>query len=131
MIYNNWLNRATKQLIFNVSPSDMGMAAPESDATWIYDPDLSAVEGIPSKYWIITGDAITEMSQAQKDAVDEAALTASRDSAVDSEVENLEGILRQVIKLLINELNILRAEHGLADRTLAQLKTQIRNGLGS
>ena len=131
MIYNNWLNRATKQLILNASPSDMGMAAPESDATWIYDPDLSAVDGVPSKYWIITGDAVTEMSQAQKDAVDETALTASRDSAVDGEVDNLEGILRQVIKLLINELNILRAEHGFADRTLAQLKIQIRSGLGN
>lgn len=131
MIYNNWLNRATKQLILNASPSDMGMATPESNATWIYDPDLSVVAGIANKYWIITGDAVTEMNQVQKDAVDEVDLAASRDSMVDGEVNNFEGIMRQVIKLFIQEFNILRAEHGLPDRTLAQLKNAIRNGLGS
>lgn len=123
----NFLHRTTKQFFNSIAPD----ALQEPLADYISEPDLSAVLGTLSRYWIITGDVVTEMSQAQRDIVDEAALTASRDLTVDGEVDNLEGVMRQVIKLIIQELNILRAEHGLPDRTLAQLKTQIRNGLGS
>ncbi len=38
--------------------------------TWIHNPDLSNVSGIASKYWKITGDVISEMTQGEKDTVD-------------------------------------------------------------
>ena len=155
MALNNWLNRTTKQLILNTSPSDMGMAAPESDATWIYDPDLSAITGVLSKYWIITGDAVSEMSQAQKDAVDEAELTASRDLSIQVQIDDLETVLRQVVILTVGELNDLRqwiesyktevanasslsdlqtrvaALPNMPDRQFSVVKTQLRNALGN
>jgi len=103
---------------------------PEPLANYISEPDLSAVAGVPSMYWIITGDVVTEMSQGEKTAVDDALLSDSRDATVEV-VEDVEAFDRQIVQLLIRELNILRALHGLPDRTLAQVKAQMRSGLGS
>ena len=121
----NFLNRTTKAYYPSRDPN----ALPEDLSNYISAPDLSAVAGVPVKYWLIVGDVVSEMTQAEKDAVDAALLSASRDGAA-AELDNLEGTLRQVIKILISELNILRSLHGLADRTLSQLRTQIRNGYG-
>lgn len=40
-----------------------------SPATWIHNPDLSAVEGVPKEHWKIDGDAVVEMDQGEKDTV--------------------------------------------------------------
>jgi len=56
---NNWLNRVTKQLILNTDAATMAerfvgdFSAYASNAEWIYDPDLSAVDGWTAKYWLI------------------------------------------------------------------------------
>lgn len=62
----NVLNRTTKQYITSANTPDY----PTAD--WIINPDLSGVSGVPSKYWKITGDVVTEMNQTEKDAVDAA-----------------------------------------------------------
>jgi len=123
----NFLHRTTKAYLQSTSPGSL----PEALANYISMPDMSAVEGVPSKYWVITGDTVSEMSQAEKDAVDEAVLSSQRDSAVETAIEDLEGNYRQLVKLMLKEINILRAKHNLADRTIAQFKTQIRNGYGA
>lgn len=123
----NFLHRTTKQFLQSVSPNELQ----EAIENYISQPDMSAVEGVSSIYWIITGDIVSEMNQGEKDAVDAAALTARRDAAINAAIDNLEGDLRQLVKLMISEINILRTEHSLPDRTLAQFKTQIRSGYGS
>ena len=53
--------------------------------TWIINPDLSAVQNVPIKYWKCVGDAILEMSQSEKDEVDaeeEEILSAKRNGFV-------------------------------------------------
>lgn len=134
-----WLNRTTKQLTQS-SASDMdaqfsgvfvdGNGNAASNTDWIFQPDLSSVIGVPSIYWIIAGDVISEMSASEKAAVGAAALTSQRNSAV-AEIDGTEDTLRQILRILINELNTLRALYGLPDRTLAQLRTAIRNGYGN
>lgn len=136
-----WIHRTKKTYIERSSPRTMegnyvlsfvdAQGHAKGNAEWIYNPDMSAVQGVSSKYWTITGDVISEMSQSEKDTVDAAALDARRDAMVDAVIDNLEGDLRQLVKLMISEINILRAEHGLPSRTIAQFKTQIRNGYGS
>lgn len=37
---------------------------------WLINPDLSAVEGIPRKYWKLVGYGLEEMTPAEKAAVD-------------------------------------------------------------
>lgn len=123
----NYLHRTTKVYLKSIPYNEL----PEPLANYISMPDLSAVSGVPSKYWVITGDIVTEMNQGQKDSVDAAILVARRDSAVDGMIEDVEGNLRQLVKVIIYDLNILRTFHGLPDRTMAQFKTQIRNGYGS
>jgi hypothetical protein len=38
---------------------------------WIHDPDLTAVAGLDPKYWKITGDVVSAMTEAEKAAVDQ------------------------------------------------------------
>lgn len=66
---SNVVNRVTKQYLTSVNTPDF----PSSQ--WIVNPDLSAVGGFPSRYWILTGDVVTLMSQAQRDAVDDQLFT--------------------------------------------------------
>ncbi len=136
----NYLHRTTKQYLQSISPSSL----PEPAANYIFMPDLSAVVGVPPMYWIITGDVVSEMSQAEKDAVDAAGLSDARDGAIQDEVDNLESVLRQLTQLMVSELNILRQQFNtttaesnqltdtaLADRTMAQVKAQLRSDLGT
>ena len=136
-----WIHRTKKTYVERSSPRTMeenyGLSfvdaegAAISNAEWIYNPDMSAVEGVPSKYLVIIGDIVSEMSQGEKDAVDVAILAARRDAMVNGAIDDLEGDLRQLVKVMISEINILRRQHGLPDRTIAQFKAQIRNGYGS
>ena len=123
----NFLHRTSKQYLQSTPPDSLL----EPLANYIDEPDMSAVDGVPKKYWVITGDIISEMTQAEKDTVDAAILSDARDERVDDKIDDIESVLRQLVKMLISEINILRAEHGLSDRTMAQFKTQIRNDLGT
>jgi len=137
----NWLNRTTKQHIARRSPRDMeaqfggafvdGSGNAQGNATWILQPDLSAVAGIPSKYWNIVGDVVSEMSGAEKSAVDQTLLDERRDNAVSGSIDSIESVVRALALATLDEINVLRAQHSLADRTMSQLKTSIRNKLGT
>ncbi len=136
----DYLHRTTKRLFLSTSPNDLL----EPLANYIEDPDLSAVEGVPNRYWVITGDVVSEMDQAAKDALDAQLLSDSRDTEIQAEIDAVEVVMRQLVKLIVSELNILRqqfndttAESGqltdtaFTDRTLAQVRAQLRNDLGS
>jgi len=118
------LNRTTRQYLQSVNTPDY----PTLD--WIIEPDLSAVVGFAAKYWIITGDVVTLMDQAARDAVDAAELEASRDSTTNG-LDQVESLDRAFALVILDEINTLRALHSLADRSIAQLKTALRNKLGS
>ncbi len=142
------LNRTNKQLVTSANTVEY----PPED--WIIEPDLSAVVGQPSKYWTVTGDVVSLMSQGQRDAVDAALLSAARD-AVAAAFDNVEDIERAFALVLLDELNlhaarvtaILDAVDGagtlaalktavlaindVPQRTIGQLKTALRGKLGT
>lgn len=60
------VNRTTVQYLQSVNTPDF----PVED--WIINPDLSALTGVPQKYWKVVGDTVVEMTQPEKDAVDAA-----------------------------------------------------------
>ena len=152
---NQWVNRTTREFVQQTSSGEMerrfpaevfhdAEGEPTSNANWIHAPGLSAVSGFPNRYWIIVGDVISLMSQAERDAVDAAIRDAGRDARVTEGIDNVEEILRHIVKLLVRELNILRQQFNtttgeanqltttaFADRTLAQVRNQLRSGLGS
>lgn len=49
---------------------------------WLIDPDLSALAGVPSKYWKVSGNAIVEMSASEKTAQDAAILESVKASRI-------------------------------------------------
>ena len=122
----NYLHRTSKEYLLSVSPSSL----PEPVANYIIAPILSAVVGYPSKYWIITGDDVTLMDQAARDAVDVAEIAANRDD-VAGQMDSMENIIRAFALAVLDEFNVLRAQHSLPERTISQLKTAVRNKLGS
>lgn len=98
---------------------------------WIINPDLSAVQGFDTIYWDINGDNVTLADFATRQARDAelAAATAAVESESQKERFDNEEVLRAVVKMLIEELNILRALHSLPPRTAAQARTAIRNAI--
>lgn len=95
---------------------------------WIINPDLSAVRGFDPKYWSVTGDTVSLLSQAERDAIDAAEETARLDSIAD-ELTQTQSILRAFAEVVLDEFNTLRSEHSLAPRTLSQLRNAVRGKL--
>lgn len=75
-------------------------------ADWFVNPDISAVAGVPIKYWKLT-DPVTEMNQAEKDAADAAIansqLLAERAEAVSRADLGIE--TRALVEVLLFEIN--------------------------
>jgi hypothetical protein len=142
------LNRETKTYIASANTPDY----PAQD--WIVNPDMSAISGWPSQYWIISGDAVLLANTAERAAIDAAELAAQRES-VTAQLDDAEDVLRAFMLATLDEMNahaakinqILTAIDGastlanlktavaaIADyptRTTAQLRTIVRNKLGS
>ncbi len=120
----NVLNRTSKVYIPSANTPDYPVAQ------WIIDPDMTAVVGYPSQYWVITGDVVTLMDQAARDAVDTAALNASRDNTAEVLAEP-EAYPRAYALVALDELNAhaLKVNSILdavdAATTLADLKTRV------
>jgi hypothetical protein len=142
------LHRTTKQYLPSANTPDYPVV------DWIINPDMSAVAGQPAQYWIITGDVVTLMDQAQRDQVDANLLAASRDSTAAILAEP-EAYPRGYALVALDELNAhalktnsildaVDAATTLADlksrialitdypqRTIQQMQTAVRNKLGT
>ncbi len=69
------INRTTLEFLKSQHTPDFPVA------DWIINPDLSALSGVPAKYWKIVADTVVEMTQTEKDAVDAAAAVAATAAA--------------------------------------------------
>jgi hypothetical protein len=142
------LNRTTKLYIQSANTPDHPVEQ------WIHNPDMSAVAGQPSKYWVITGDTVTLMSQAERDAVDVAELNDAR-NGTSERMNNVEDIIRALALVTLDDLNLhaarivaildaidnnstlatikaaIDAIPDIPQRTGAQLKQAVRSKLGS
>ena len=124
---SNVLHRTTKQFRRSVNTPDF------DPADWIINPDVGAAIGFPTKYWLISGDAVSLMDQAARDAVDAAEAQASTDAdrtANKARIDD-ERVLKAFALVVLDEINILRAQHSLTARTPAQLVGAIKTKIGS
>ncbi len=116
------LNRTTGQFLKSVHTPDFDVA------DWIINPDLTAVAGQPSKYWLIAGDVVSLASAGEQTTIDSdlAAATdlASKDSA--KTAVDVERVVRALVDLLPSEFNILRDLHSLPNRTAAQVNAALK-----
>ena len=118
-----WLHRTNKTVLRSVASADL----PEAIASYIEYPDLSAVEGHPTKYWLITGDVVSLVNATARQAIDAADASAARDE-LSNEVDQPGTFMESFALAVLAEINELRAEHGLSPRTIAQLKNAVRKG---
>ena len=101
------INKATKKIIRSAHTPDY------PPGLWIINPDLSNVEGVDPKYWKIVGNAVLEMNQVEKDAVDAAEqptvdeqITSLYDSAVAFGNKLMGDFVKENIKLGITQLGL-------------------------
>jgi hypothetical protein len=80
-----FLNRTTKHYVSAGNTPDY----PAAD--WIENPDLSAVAGVPFKYWKVVGDTVVEMGAEEKAAVD-ASEVAAAEAASPFDPDKWEGV---------------------------------------
>lgn len=95
------------------------------DENWILNPDLSNVHDVPSKYWHINGDIITEMTSEQKQAVDTEEVVQHRNEMA-AVIENTNSFERAFALVILDEINALRTAQGLPVRTPRQLRRAVR-----
>ena len=119
-----FVHRTTFQVLPSTSPASLT----EPIANYVENPDLSAVDGFPAKYWSLTGDIFSLVDQATRDAIDAALLVTARDDLAD-DIDRLETFLRAFALVVLDEFNNLRSQHGLTARTISQLKNAVRNKL--
>lgn len=103
-------------------------------------PDVLVNPVLPGgdiKYWKVVDSSVVEMTQEEKDAIDSAEAAALLSSQRVGAKSKLDGmvpehlVLRAAMGIIKEEVNILRDLHSLAPRTLAQLKTAIKNKIDS
>jgi len=87
---------------------------------WIYNPDLSAVEGVMPRYWKVNADDVFEMTQAEKEAVDAADLTtfkARGKARIDTVMrEYIDGKYPPTTLAILNSLYAHALDSGLTNR---------------
>lgn len=127
-------NRITPQYIQSVHTPDF------NPADWAINPDVSAAVGQPVRYWFLTGATnaegaeIVDIVDAATQASIDAAIADGRNVADQTGQKNAyveQRVLEGMALVLLDEINILRAEHALADRTAAQARTAVNAKIDS
>jgi hypothetical protein len=94
----------------------------------IINPNVSNISDVSSKYWKCSGGSVLKMTQAEIDALNAQEQTDVTLGNRQTAKANLdERHLKAFVKILIDEINILRANDGLSNRTINQLNTAINN----
>ena len=70
-----------------------------SDPDALIDPNITSVQSVPTKFWKRSGNTVSEMSQAEKDVILAAELTA-RKSAADTFAADPLAIFTALIKVI-------------------------------
>ena len=106
---------------------------PHPEPAWKWSPDMSQVAGLDRRYWKWDGAAERPipMTAGEQQTVNDAIVASLKDAAEglvdDDEGRRTDKLLRALTLVVMDEVNILRAQHGLGARTVAQLKAALRN----
>jgi hypothetical protein len=119
----NVLNRTTKEFRRSVNTPDYPVE------NWIINPDLSSLIETDSKYWIVEGDTVRDMTDVEKDVVDaneasaaEAAAKTAAKAVIDGADPIMNKTLTAIAEVIQDELQALKNNTPLASRTMDQLK---------
>ena len=115
----NVVHRTTKEFRRSVNTLDFDVG------TWIINPDLSTLVGVPSKYWEISGDVVSAMNQAAKDAVDAADTATAVTADKVSQKSHLDDNVRW------QSLFVWLAGNTQTTKTAGEIQTDIEDGIDS
>lgn len=121
------LNRVTKQFISSGNTPDYPISE------WIINPDISSVKDFNRKYWIISGDIVSLMTQEQRDSVDTQQLadfTANEKTEQKTRVD-VDRLIVAVVKVFTDEINVIRESAGAGTRTYSYMKTKIKGEINN
>ena len=113
----NVVHRTTKEYRRSVNTPDF------DSGVWIINPDMTALVGVPNKYWEISGDLVTEISQAAKDTLDAADLAAEVAVNKDGQKTHLDDNLRW------QSLFVWLADNTQTTKTAGEIQTDIEYGI--
>jgi len=101
-----------------------------NDPDWIEvaPGDMSIFRSLPAKYIKIDNNKPVEKNQAEKDQADadEAAAFAAAEEDMKDITVMFDKLLKAFSLVVLDEINILRSEHSLSERTIAQLKSAVK-----
>ena len=124
----NVLHRTNKELRNSVNTPDYPIEV------WIHNPDLSAVEGYDNKYWTITGDEVTLMSEAERTQVDinevasiESHNKTSAKAVVDGADPVMEKVLTAIAEVIQDELQAIKNGTPITSRDMVALKQAVKD----
>lgn len=103
----------------------------------LVNPDLSSVTDIALRYWKVDSELVVKMTRAEQDAVDAEHVAAAEASSkmegkqLLADADGMGRLLRAMLGIILSELNVLRQQHGLPARTLAQFKARLASRIDS
>lgn len=72
----------------------------ESNSNALINPDISAVQNVPLKYWKRVGDTIQEMTLTEKQMVEAKELLARKNAADNFSISDMKIVLIALIKVI-------------------------------
>ncbi len=91
---------------------------------YIINPVLPTCE---KKYWKIVGDEVVEMTANEK-IIKDAEIQAEQDALAEArkDIDKLEKLTKALALVILDEINTLRINAGLSERTVAQLRNAVK-----
>lgn len=121
---SDFINKNTFEIKISVHDPDY-----ENQPDWFKCNDMD-IPNCLGKYkkWNESENKVEEMTQAEKDVVDQAETDAIAQKIENSKnIDNLEKLTKALALVILGEINILRVKAGLSERTVSQLKTAVKN----
>lgn len=119
------LHRINKRFIKSANTPDYKVSE------WIINPDMSEVKDFHSKYWVITGDLVELSTQSGRDSIDLAEQQAAEAAEKAAEEARLssDAMLKAVVKVMMDELNVIRERIGMQLLTGPYIRNKIKGEL--
>ena len=116
------INRTTLEFLGSVNTPDYPVAS------WIHNPNLSAVASVPKQYWKISGDSVLEMTLSEKNTADSNALASqlAADRTFQKNRIDAERLIQAVVLEAIREFAKCTVLPNQSLRTAAQWKSDIK-----
>ena len=128
-----WYEISMNTTNFLSDPNDINTLFPNH----LLNPDLSNVDGILKKYWKVVEGDVVEMTQLEKDIIDQDEVNAEDLEIRETAKSRFDGFNsvglkeRAVLELIVEQINILRVNDGLSVITREQAIQAIKDKIDS